>query len=561
MTGRPVSDGKAGDGKAGDGSAGDGEASDGKASDGSAGERSAGGRAGLLRQSGLGSAAAALAIATGLLLDVVIAARYGAGRTSDAFFVGARVPLGLTVLVLSSSTNVLVPTFRLWLTRDGHDTGRLVGAVLTGVVAVALAVAALGVLLAQPLVDLTAPGLDEGTRRLAAGVARVMFLLVPLVAAAEVLRSLLNASSSVVLPAVMHVAVNVVAAAVVVGVPGTDPRAIALGYLCGAVVQLAVMAAGVHHRGVRLRPGSPWAEPEVRAAGSRAGRTLSSSSLQLLARIAEQALVSFLPAGSVTVVAYASRLTSAIGGGVFFRSVVVALLPRLTDAHARGDERDGAAVLGLGVRVMLGLSLPMTAALAALGPPAAVLLFRRGAFDAGDARLLGLLLAVSSLSLVGAGLQRALLAAFTSRLDTTTFLRNTVYGVAVNVALLLPLAVVADGAGSRAAVAVPAAYAVAQLVNVLHAAARLRRGLGVRLPGAASFGLRVALASAGAAAACLAVGLATGLYDAEAARGALALRLVLAGAVLGLVLLVGLRLLARPELRGSIAGLRRRSSG
>lgn len=518
------------------------------------------GRTGLLRQSGLGSLAAALGILTGLLLDVVIAADYGAGRASDAFFVGARIPLGLTVLVLASSTHVLVPTFRLWITAEGRaGASRLTGAVLTGVVGAALAVAVLGVATAQVVVDLTAPGLDEPTRRLAASVARPMFLLVPLVAAAEVLRSLLNATFSILVPAAMHVVVNVVAATVVLAVPGTDPRTIVVGYLAGSALQLVVMAGQVRRRGFRLRPGSPWGQAAVRAAGGRAARTLSSSGLQLVARVLEQALVSFLPSGSVTVVNYASRLTAAIGGGVFFRSVVVALLPRLTDAHARGDDRDGAATLGLGVRVMLGLSLPMTAALAALGPPAAVLLFRRGQFDAPDARLLGVLLAVYSLSLVGAALQRALLAAFTSRLDTSTFLRNTAYGVLANVLLLIALVAVLGRDGERAAVAVPIAYVGAQAVNVLHAAWRVRRGLGVRLPGAGSFGLRVALASLLAAVAMTGTGLALGAYDAHRGAAELALGLALSGAAGALMLAAALGVLAGRELRRSLADLRSRA--
>ena len=43
---------------------------------------------------------ASIAVATGLLLDVVAAAVFGAGRDTDAFVAAARFPLALTAIVM-----------------------------------------------------------------------------------------------------------------------------------------------------------------------------------------------------------------------------------------------------------------------------------------------------------------------------------------------------------------------------------------------------------------------------------------------------------------------------
>ena len=51
--------------------------------------------AGFIGQSSGSSAAALVAMLSGLLLDVALAVRFGAGRQSDAFFVAARIPIGL----------------------------------------------------------------------------------------------------------------------------------------------------------------------------------------------------------------------------------------------------------------------------------------------------------------------------------------------------------------------------------------------------------------------------------------------------------------------------------
>lgn len=69
-----------------------------------------------MRQSGLTSVAAAAAVASGLVLDVSIAASFGAGRATDAFFVAARIPLGLVAIVMVAANQALVPSISTWLT-------------------------------------------------------------------------------------------------------------------------------------------------------------------------------------------------------------------------------------------------------------------------------------------------------------------------------------------------------------------------------------------------------------------------------------------------------------
>jgi peptidoglycan biosynthesis protein MviN/MurJ (putative lipid II flippase) len=198
------------------------------------------------------------------------------------------------------------------------------------------------------------------------------------------------------------------------------------------------------------------------------------AALNPLARVVEQLFVSFLPKGSITILNYAFRLISAIGGTVFFRSVMVVLLPRMTTASNRHDQAAVARLTNSGARIMLGLSIPLTAFMAVLAKPGALIVFHRGKFSRADAALLGIVLAIYSLNLVGAALQRALLAPFYGRLDMRTPLRNSVYGIIANL-VLLPLCVMPFARGdSKAMYGVAVAFSLAQYVNVGHAWWRLR---------------------------------------------------------------------------------------
>ena len=117
---------------------------------------------------------ASVAVATGLLLDVVAAAAFGAGRDTDAFVVAARFPLALTAILMLVGNQVLVPTFATWATAlEKRRTRRLVTTTLLASVVAGSAVAGLLALAAVPLVAVLAPGFHDrpapALRRAAAG--------------------------------------------------------------------------------------------------------------------------------------------------------------------------------------------------------------------------------------------------------------------------------------------------------------------------------------------------------------------------------------------------------
>jgi len=464
-------------------------------------EGSRGGRRrGLVRQSGVTGVAAAAAVASGLVLDVAIAAALGADASSDAFFAAATIPLGIVAIVMVAANQALVPSIATWLTTLGApETRSLVAAITNWTAIMGFAIAAAVALLAGPLIQLTAPGFDAPTAALATQALRLLILVAPLVMLAEVLRAHLNAHHHVVAPAAMNVVMNGVAAVVVVAAAEPDARVVAGAYVIGALAQLGYMVVMAWRTGWRWRPVLLRDHVEIAATARLVVRPTLGAGLNPLARIGEQMFVSFLPAGSLTIMRYGYRLVSAVGGAVMFRSVMVALLPRLTRATAAKREAQVRSLTSLGFRLITLLSVCLAAVLAVLAQPAVVALFRRGRFTASDTALLGVTLAVYALSVPGSGIQRALLAPFFAALDTRTPLRNTVYGVIANLALI-PVLIPLFGRDERAIIAVALAYSVAQYVNVAHAWERLHRALAIRIEGAGRILVQAVVAGAASAA-------------------------------------------------------------
>src|SRR5581483_10141629 len=196
---------------------------------------------------------------------------------------------------------------------NGHDSmTRFASRMLSAVGLAGLVLVGVATLAARPLIEATAPGLDPVQTRLAASMIPLMFLVVPLVAAAEAVRSAMNASYSFVLPAAMNLFMNGLAAALVFLHHGHDIRSVAWAYVAGAAFQLVVITVIAWAQGVRIGLSARINDPRVRAASTLSTRPTVSSLLNLGNRLVEQGLASFLPSGSITILSYSQRLISAV---------------------------------------------------------------------------------------------------------------------------------------------------------------------------------------------------------------------------------------------------------
>lgn len=511
-----------------------------------------GARRGFIGQSATSSVAALIAMLTGLMLDVAVSVHFGAGRQSDAFFASSRIPVGLAALLMTVAVQAWVPQF----VRDRREHGTrsftiFASRLLTAVTLIGLVIWGAASLLARPLIQLTAPGLSSPETHLAASMVPAIFLVVPLVAAAEVVRGALNATYSFVAPAGMNIAMNIPAAAIILVAGGHDIRLVSWAYVIGAGIQLVAILAVAWAHGVRIHPSLVLSDPRVWRTIRFTGRPTVSAGLNLANRTAEQAVASFLPPGSITILSYAQRLISALGGGTFFRPITVALLPRLADAEHAGQDKRVVDILYRAVRLIIVVALALTAFTVALAGPTIHFVFHRGNFTEGKIDLLALTFAVYGFSLLGSGLQRVLLAPFYARLDTRTPLRNTCYGVIVDLALLYPCMAIFGLDSPNAVIGVAIAYSISQYYIVWHAWLRLRKTLPLHARDVAGFTVRALLVTA--VATVVMYGLCE-VLDVDSIKGRWLLFTVTAAiAVVGTAILFGFGLaLAPPAARAKV---------
>ncbi|MEA3509930.1 MAG: murein biosynthesis integral membrane protein MurJ [Actinomycetota bacterium] len=458
--------------------------------------------AGIARTSAGVALWAGLALLSGFAMDATIAALFGIGMLTDAFFIAATIPFALTAILAATANQALVPQFNTWYEQDPRSVansrvGGLIGALLLS----ASVVAVFGIALSSVLPNILASGASAETRSVASSlIALLFFMLIPRTAA-ESLRALLNARFSFTIPAASPLVLNIVALTTTILLEDRfGITAVAIGYLTGSVGQVIVLATAAWRRSIRIRPTWGFSDPEVRAGLRLLVLPTAATGLNLFARVFERFLASFLASGAITIISYAWRILNAIGGTVFFRSVTVVLIPRLT--KHKGDPEATKRILRAGVRVMLAISIPLMTFLMIFAEPAIGVLFQRGAFSGEDAAALGSVLAIYVITLPFVGVTRALLTYFYSRLDMVTPFMNRVINTAVNMAfgaiLIVPFGLTGLALG----------YVLATAASFAHAWFMTRRRVHV-------FNRRMLLHTLTLTAASLiAVGLAWAVYNA-----------------------------------------------
>ena len=342
----------------------------------------------VVRATGIVGGATFLSRILGFVRDMVIAAIFGAGLSSDAFFVAFRLPNLMRRLFAEGSLSIaFVPVFTEVLEADGREEAFRFGRASFRMLAlILLAVAAAGVLLAPWIVRGIAPGFASSPEKLALTISltRFMFPYVFFICLVALSMGMLNSLGHFAAPALAPVMLNVCmigAVLVVGGRLGAAVYALALGVMLGGVCQLGMQIPALWKQGFRFRGHGPLGHPGVKRVGALMGPAVFGAAVYQISQLIGTLLASLLEEGSVSYLYYADRLVQ-FPLAIFGISAATAVLPTLSRQAASGDTVAIRETFSRALRWILFINLPAMVGLMVLSSPIVGLLFQRGAFEA-----------------------------------------------------------------------------------------------------------------------------------------------------------------------------------
>lgn len=357
----------------------------------------------------------------GFVRETVKSHLFGAGAIVDAYGVATIVPTMLYDLLIGGAVNgALVPVFSEYVSEDRDALWQLVSALLNMVV-IALAVVVLIIELLAPQISFLvlrgsadAPTLDLATQLLRITVPAVLFLSL-----SGVLSGLLYALKRFAFPAFTAAVFN--AAIVTVTLifhRQLGIRAMAVGLLIGALLQVVLQLPGLRDTGLRI--GVRLWHPGLRRVMGLYAPTL----IPLLADVGVSRPLSLLlasqtGAGGISYLNYATFLTQ-LPQGLVASAISLAVLPTLAARASGEDEEAFSRTLARGLRLVITLMLPAVVGLFILARPTVELVYGHGSFQLYDTLMTSWALRFYLLGLPFAAIDLLLVFSFYAQQDTVT---------------------------------------------------------------------------------------------------------------------------------------------
>src|SRR5688572_5558435 len=400
----------------------------------------------MMRAAGLISSLTMLSRLLGLVREQVFAALLGAGFHADAFNAAFRIPNLLRDLFAEGALSAaFVPTYARAMAEGEGRAHQLANRLLTFLGAVLAVLVVLGLVFAEPLVRLLAPGFEEVPGKLAETVrlTRLMLPFLPLVSFAAVAMGMLNARERYGTPAAAPAMFNVVTIgwAMVLWWMGYGAAEVAVGWAVGTVLggaaQLLIQVPGLWKAG--WRPRLEWApsDPGLRAIG----RLMAPATIGLAAvevNIFVSTIFASHEPGAVSWLTYAFRILY-LPIGVFGVALGTIATTGLARRAAAGDMDGLRETLRQSLRMLAFLTLPATVGLMVLAVPIIRLLFERGRFGSHDTERTAAALMLYAVGLVAYAGVKVLAPAFYSLGRARVPLLASASAVATNLVVLLAL--------------------------------------------------------------------------------------------------------------------------
>ncbi len=356
----------------------------------------------------------------GMVRDMIVAAKFGAGVTTDAFFVAFKVPNLLRSLVAEGSlSTAFVPIFTEAKHRSPEEAKLAVGAVTTFVVAVTAILSFFGIIYAKEITLLFAPGFGPDSERanLATSLMALMFPFVVLISLIALSASVLNSVGRFAAPASSSGIQNLamIAGVFLGSLFFVEPiYGLAWSVLIGGSASLALQLWQLKAAGYPLHFANPFTSPVVRRLCRLMLPSILSASLYQFMIFINTLLASLLIEKTVSWLFYADRIFQ-FPIGVFSLAVATAVLPALSRSAAEGDNKGLATHLEQALGWITFGTLPAAVGLALLSEPIMALLFERGNFTPQDRIESARALMAFSVGLWSISLQSILVRGFLSK--------------------------------------------------------------------------------------------------------------------------------------------------
>ncbi len=391
----------------------------------------------LLRSSAVVGGFTMISRVLGLIRDMLMAARLGAGEVTDAFFQAFQFPnLFRRIFAEGAFNAAFIPLYAGKLETEGEREAAKFAREVLGVLTTAVLAIVVVAQLAMPwLMYLLGPGFvdDPDLFGYAVLLTQITMPYLLCMSIAAMLSGALNSHDRFAVAAAAPIILNLVLISLLAWGPGsygTIAWLLSIGITVSGLLQVVWLWVAARRAGIKLGFAVPRLTPAVKRllvlgvpGAAAAGVTHIN---QLVA-----SSISTLQEGARSWIYFADRLYQ-LPLGVIGIAMGVALLPALTKRLRAGAEDEANDGLNRAIEISLALTLPAAAALLVIPELIVSGLLERGAFDATDRFKTSIAVMIYAAGLPAFVMIKVLSPGFFAREDTVTPMKFAGISVALN---------------------------------------------------------------------------------------------------------------------------------
>lgn len=319
------------------------------------------------------------------LTAIVIGARFGASRITDAYLISLVIPEFLILLFGMSFGFVLTTLLTEYITKGNEEKGWELASIVSTLLVVVFSLSAVILFFLSPVLsNLLAPGFDIEAKILVTKLSRIALWYMVFSGLTYVTRSILHSYRRFIVAAISPGLLQIITVIFILLWPG-DPRVLSIntGMFIGALFCFAFQAFSLRGKASEFNFRLRWdpKHPGLKRAVSLA-YPLSLYSIAFQVNIGVDRIVaSTLKAGSIAALDFAYKVNS-IFLPVFAVALFTVALPIFSEQVVLKDWQGFKEILSLGMRLLNFIFMPISLFMIFMSAPLIRLFFERGAFDA-----------------------------------------------------------------------------------------------------------------------------------------------------------------------------------